>query len=306
TLFHNRVSGYVEYFNKSTDPMIVSASGAIPTSVGVNSQYVINVGKLKTTGLDFNVRFSPVYNLKDRIIWTIGVTGQTTKSTYGGLGNSLSVLNKLALNDKSLTRYQDGNSPDDLWAVVSRGIDPATGNEIFQKKDGTLTFAYNTDDIVKVGNTDPVIQGVINTNFTYKNFNFGANVRYSIGGDVFNSAIYNKVENISSSGLNFNQDRRALYDRWQKPGDVSEFKSISLNSSTPMSSRFIEEDTHFIGESFTAGWRVSNGWIRKLKLQSLGISLYVNDIFRLESIQTERGIDYPFARSASISLNASF
>ncbi len=306
TIFNNRISGYLEYFDKNTKPLIISASDAIPTSVGINSNYAINVGSLRTKGWSFNARFSPVYNLKERIIWTVGVSGQQTNSTYGGFGNSLDALNKLQLNNKSLTRFKDGNSPDDMYAVVSHGIDPATGNEIFEKTDGTLTYLYSTDDIVKIGNARPKIEGVINNNFTYKNFSVGANVRYRIGGDVFNSALYNKVENISSTNLIYNQDKRALYERWQKPGDVSQFKAISLTGSTPMSSRFVEEDTHFVGESFSAGWRVSNGWVRKLKMQSLGINLYVNDIFRIESVKSERGIDYPFSRSASISLNASF
>lgn len=36
----------------------------------------------------------------------------------------------------------------------------------------------------------------------------------------------------------YNQDKRALYDRWQKPGDKAKFKAIDNFESTPMSSRF--------------------------------------------------------------------
>ncbi|MFZ4862918.1 SusC/RagA family TonB-linked outer membrane protein [Sphingobacterium sp. Mn56C] len=305
-ILQNRISGYIEYFDKQTDPLIVPASDALPSSVGINSNYSINVGSLQTRGWSFNGRFSPIYNLKDRIIWTVGFSGQRTTSLYGGFGNKLEALNRLQLNSKSLIRYQDGNSPDDIFAVVSRGIDPATGNEIFQRVDGSYTFLYNTDDIVKVGNTRPKIEGVINSNFTYKNFTFGANVRYRIGGYVYNSALYSKVENIAANNLIFNQDRRALYERWKEPGDEAQFKAISLTSSTPMSSRFVQKDNHFVGESISASWRVSDGWIRQLKLRSLSMTVYVNDIFRLESVKSERGIDYPFARSASFSLNASF
>lgn len=305
TLLGNRISGYVEYFDKLTDPMIVTANGTIPASAGV-SNYSLNVGELRTTGYAFNLRLSPVYNMRKRIIWTVGVSGQANKSSYGGFGNSLKALNDLQLTRNSLLRFEDGNSPDDIWAVVSKGIDPATGAEIFRKKDGTFTFVYDTDDIVRVGNLRPKVEGVITSNFTYKNFNVGANVRYRIGGTVFNGALYQKVENISAADLLQNQDKRALYNRWQKPGDISEFKSISLTTTTPMSSRFVQEDNHFVGESINAGWRVSNGWIRKLRLQSLSINLYLNEIFRIESVLTERGIDYPFSRSASVSLNASF
>jgi TonB-linked SusC/RagA family outer membrane protein len=303
---HNRISGYVEYFSKHTDPLAIGANGTLPSSVGTNSNYVINVGYLNTKGWDFNLRLSPVYDLRKRIVWTLGITGSAYTSVYGGLGNSLTKLNQQEQSSNGLIRYSDGYSPDDMWAVVSRGIDPATGNEIFQKKDGTLTFTYDPDDIVNVGNSRPKIEGVINSTFTYKDFTFGANIRYSLGGYIENSALYNKVENISITDVYYNQDKRALYDRWQKPGDVSQFKAISNTSYTPMSSRFIEKDNYFDGESFSLGYRVQTGWVRRLHMQSLNFTAYLNDIFYLESIKTERGIDYPYARTVSFSVSASF
>jgi TonB-linked SusC/RagA family outer membrane protein len=309
----SRISGTVDYFTKLTDPMAIGVSNVLPSSTGVTSSYVINLGHLSTRGYEFNVRFSPIFDLKKQIVWTIGINGSAYKSTYGGLSNKLDLLNQKsdstsavggnnALN--SIARYADGYSPDDIWAVKSRGIDPATGNEVFQTKTGDLTFNYNPADVVRVGNTRPTVQGVINTTFNYKNFMFGAAIRYSLGGYKLNSAVYTKVENIAN--LLDNQDKRALYDRWQKPDDVSQFKSITNTTSTPMSSRFVEKDNYFDGESFSLGYRVGKGWIRKLRLQSLTMNCYLNNIFWIESIKTERGTDYPFDRTASFSLTASF
>lgn len=303
---HNRISGYAEYFIKRTDPLAIGANGTLPSSVGVNGNYVMNIGQLTTKGWDFNLRLSPVYNMKKHIIWTLGITGSAYTSKYGGLGNSLAALNKAEQTSNGLVRYQDGYSPDDTWAVISKGIDPATGQELFLQKDGTLTFTYDPNDIVRIGNTRPKIEGVINTSFTYRNFTLGANIRYSYGGYIFNSAIYNKVENISQSDVYYNQDKRALYQRWQKPGDVSQFKSISITSYTPMSSRFLEKNNYFDGESFSLGYRVANGWIRRLSMQSLNFTAYLNNIFWLETVKTERGINYPFDRTVSFSVSASF
>ncbi|HTJ13733.1 MAG TPA: SusC/RagA family TonB-linked outer membrane protein [Dinghuibacter sp.] len=306
TLLRNRISGYFEYFDKATNPLVVTANGALPSSVGLNSGYEINAGKLTTRGVDFNLRVSPIYNLRKRIIWTIGITGEAYKSRYSDFGSRLDALNKQEQQSNGLVRYTDGYSPDDIWAVVSKGIDPATGHELFLKKDGTLTYTYDPNDITRVGNSEPRLEGVINSSLAYKGFTLGVNFRYRIGGDVFNSDLYQKVENISLQGVWQNQDKRALYDRWQKPGDVAQFKSISIQTSTPMSSRFVELDNQVIGESFNLGWRSSNGWIRKLRMQSLSFNLYLNDLFWLETVKTERGTGYPFARSSSFSINASF
>ncbi|MFR7808551.1 MAG: hypothetical protein ACLU4N_04335 [Butyricimonas faecihominis] len=40
------------------------------------------------------------------------------------------------------------------------------------------------------------------------------------------------MEGLSASDLQYNQDKRALYDRWQKPGDVAKFKRIDDTSLT--------------------------------------------------------------------------
>ena len=309
--FNGRVSGTVEYFRKRTDPLSVGADGTLPSSVAVNNRYVINVGTLTTKGWNLNVRYSPIYDMKKRIVWTITLTGAKVNSLYGGFANRLASLNKIQQDSRGLARFYDGYSPDDIWAVVSRGIDPATGKELFEKRDGTLTNFYDPADIVRVGNTRSKWEGVVGTSFSYKEFSFSANARYKIGGYVFNSALYSKVENIGALSLGLgnvrpNLDKRALYNRWQKPGDVSEFSSITELSPAPMSSRFVQKESNFIGESFSLSWRSSAGWVKKLHVQSLGANLYLNDIFRIESVLSERGLEYPFARSAGFSVNVSF
>ena len=299
----NRVSGYIEYFDKKTDPLTIGAEGTLPSSVGTGKNYVINAGYLSTRGWTMNIRVQPVNIPSKGIIWSIGIMGSRYKSLYGGLADKLAKLNEDQTKNKGLLRFTDGYSPDDIWAVVSRGVDPATGGEIFQKKDGTISFDYSTDDIVKVGNSRPKIEGAINTTFTYKNLSLNSTLRYRIGGYVFNSALYNKVENVGY--LRENLDKRALYDRWKKPGDVAQFTNIKSTAAN-LTSRFVQEDNHLIGESFSLSWRTDAKWLRELKLQSLSITMYTNDIFRLEKIKTERGIDYPYARTASLSINVSF
>ena len=77
-----------------------------------------------------------------------------------------------------------------------------------------------------IGDSNPKVQGAFQTSLVYKGFTFGASFSYRVGGLTQLSTLFNKVENISSSQLKYNQDKRALYDRWQKPGDIARFKRI--------------------------------------------------------------------------------
>jgi len=118
--------------------------------------------------------------------------------------------------------------------------------------------------------------------------------------------LFNKVENISVSGLNKNQDKRALYERWQNPGDKVRFKDIANAASTPMSSRFIQKENVLSMESVYVGYEFYEGWIKKIGLSNLKIQASMRDVFRASTIKSERGTLYPFARSLELGLSFNF
>ncbi|MNY38306.1 hypothetical protein D3C86_1729250 [compost metagenome] len=61
------------------------------------------------------------------------------------------------------------------------------------------------------------------------------------------------------------------------------------------------------GESISLGYTFDQqGWIRKMGMSKLSLTAITNDIFQLTSVRRERGIDYPFAKTVSFSLRASF
>lgn len=303
-MWDNRLGLTLDVFRKVTDPLL--AVMTTPGSVGVKS-VAMNAGQQKTDGLETTLRVMPVHNPQKGISWTVSLNARTYKSRYAHIGNSLSSLNKEGqASVTSTTRYYDGGSPTAIWAVRSAGIDPATGQELFIKKDGTYSFTYDVADEVVVGDTQPKLEGVLGTTFYYKGFSLGAYFRYQLGGQIFNTDLYNKVENIGLADINYNQDRRALYDRWSVPGQEAQFKGISLTQRTDKSSRFVMDENTFAGESFNVGYEFTQPWIKKAGLSSLTLQAYMNDIFRVSSVKAERGIDYPFARSVSFSVSAVF
>jgi hypothetical protein len=206
-----------------------------------------------------------------------------------------------------LQRFEDGSSPQDLWAVPSLGIDPATGREIFLKRDGTHTFTFDQADRVVMGNSRPTIEGTFGASLTFRQLRANVHFRYRLGRHAFNTALFEKVENIGSDELRYNQDRRALHDRWQNPGDIAQFRGITLTERTHMSSRFLQQVNEVIGESVNIVWDFQrDGWIQQFGMQSLNAGVSMRDIFYLSNVKAERGIDFPFARSITLNINATF
>lgn len=302
-LFNNRFNVQLNAYRKYTDPMVVAIN--LPPSTGLSS-YPFNAGASTIKGMEMNLNFSPVYQ-PGKIVWTIGLTGSMLTQRFSKFDNKLATLNEELRRSNSLVRYRDGYSSYDIWAVPSLGIDPATGKEVFLRKDGQHTFEYDPNGQQVVGSSRPRAEGVVSTTLRYKGFTFGAYVRYLWHQKQLNSALYNKVENLSYAALRYNQDKRALYDRWKKPGDVSQFKDVSLTAGTPISSRFIQTENSFSGESINLGYEFrEQQWLNKLSLSALSLTAYSNDVFFASNIRRERGIDYPFSRSISFSLRATF
>ncbi|MGM9717867.1 MAG: SusC/RagA family TonB-linked outer membrane protein [Prevotella sp.] len=298
----NRLHLNIDVFHKNTDPLL--ASIGIPASVGVTSR-LANIGKQVTDGFNGTIRYSFIYRPKERMNWTTSLSFSHVRSHYENIGSTLAQYNNENLT-KNMTRYYDGGSPSALWAVRSAGIDPATGKEIFITKSGNYTFSHSYDDEVEVGDTRPDVEGVFGNVFYYKGFSASIYMRYSLGGDTFLSTLYDKVENISSSALAKNQDRRALYDRWQKPGDIAKFKGISRTESTPMSSRFVSVNNYLTIESIRVSYELPYTLMKKMGIQGMTFSAYMNDIARWATVKEERGTSYPFSRSISMALSLNF
>lgn len=299
---HLKIVG--DYYYKTTDPLLITID--MPASSGAtNNQIYKNFGKQTSKGFTAQTTYYIIRQMRKRLWWNVRGTLRTGTTKLSGIGNKLESFNSKEREgaNRSTKRYYDGASTDDIWVVRSAGIDPATGREIFIKKNGELTYDFSYDDEVIVGNSRPTVEGVLGSSFSWKGLSVSADFRYRVGGYSFNSVLFNKVENISTSSLIYNQDKRALYDRWQKPGDHAQFKDIANSVSTPMSSRFVQRDNSWSLESLRVGYEFSPELARRFGMSSIRLNAYMNDIFRLTTIKQERGTSYPYARSVSFALS---
>lgn len=295
----NRLNVELDYYDKNTDPLLIGIS--VPLSTGLTSLWNTNMGIQKSRGVLASTTYYIVRKLKERFTWSVRGTLRHENIKLDKLNGVLNDLNEIG-KTTSTKRYYDGADPDAIWAVRSAGIDPANGRELFIKKDGSYTYDYDPDNEVIVGNSRAKIEGNLGTNLNYKGLSVNISFSYKVGGKAFNSALYNKVENISGSQLDYNQDRRALTDRWQNPGDHAQFKNIASSASTPMSSRFVQRNNSLNMQSLNINYDFYQV-ARKLHVEAFRLSFYCNDLFWLTTIKQERGTGYPYARSYTFGLS---
>lgn len=318
-LFRNRVYLNFDVFRENTGQLILDITS--PPSMGVTS-YKENVGGLENRGFEFKINVFPIKDEHKRLYWSIYANGLHTRDHIRSISNSLKKLNQL--NDANSAdpassdynkqvlpqyRFQEGMSVNTIWAVPSLGIDPSNGREVFVKKDGTITYAWNVNDKVPVGNTVPDLRGSFGTNLTWQGLSIGLYFSYELGAQMYNQTLVNRVE---VTDFTYNVDRRVLLGRWAKPGDVTYFKGLvnenglTVTTPTNATARFVQKNNFVHAESISISYQLSNKLNKKLHLNNTRIIFITNDLKRWSSIQVERGLDYPFARNFTLNVSTTF
>lgn len=309
SVFNGRLRGRFEIYERTTNPLVIHASQ--PPSAGVRD-IPTSLGTLTYRGFEFDLNCNII--TRSDFVWRVRVMGTINRGEYAGFGRAMEGVDDWMAETNSLRRFRDGYAPETQWAVRSLGIDPATGREMFLTRDGQKTFVWNVDDVVAIGSRNPDISGHINNFFTFRNFTLSVILRASIGADIFNTALFNKVENISFGEVVNNQDRRALTERWnpETPGVPAQFKSIAMTEHTPMSSRFLQRENVLAAESIGLQWRLNptdHPWLRSARLSNLSFNATVTGnggVFRISNVKRERGTQFPEATTVSLSVNATF
>ena len=305
TLFKNRWDLTFDAYQKTTDNLLLDVSLA-PSIGAVTARQ--NVGEVENNGIEFQTRVVPIQT-KD-LQWSLSLNYSYNRNKVKKVSDALKALNQKNLGVDSLNRgttplplYEEGESLTALKVVPSAGIDPATGKEIFIKRDGTYTFTYDPNDRRVFGDTSPWAYGSLTSYLMYKGFSLNANFGYSLGATVYNSTLASRVEGTKKEQ---NADRRVLESRWKQAGDVTRYRDIASTESPYQTSRFIQKEYYFTLRSLSLAYETEATWVKKLHMRRARVELLANDLFYLSTVKRERGLDYPFARSVEMSLRLSF
>jgi TonB-linked SusC/RagA family outer membrane protein len=307
SLFENRLGFEFNWYDRRTHDLITSV--ALPSASGFTT-YAANIGKAQNVGWDMILRGAVIRDYDRDITWNVTVNAAHNKNMLLELGNGLSEMNKEFLNRMTggslpATQYIEGQERDMMYVKKSIGIDPMSGREVFLDSKGNQTFDWNAAELVKVGSPSPKIYGNLNTDVSWKGWRLMLSFRYEMGATVYMSELVQKVEGDNPWE---NMDRRALQSRWNSYGQRAQFKSVrEYGETTKATTRFVADHDWLQLSSVNLTYEVPTSWSQRnlgisyLKVQgSMGESLYFSTVRR------ERGINYPFARSFNLSLNARF
>jgi TonB-linked SusC/RagA family outer membrane protein len=317
--FNNRFQLNANYYTNTTKDLLTDIT--IAPSIGFNS-LKSNMGNVENKGFEASINLNLIQNKQKSFYVNLFANVRHNKNKITKLSEALKnyndkiveILNQEMNYEKKTgmhglrgatphLQFYEGESLYAIYAVRSLGIDPITGKELFVKRDGSTTYEWDAADQVNCGEAAADFEGYFGTNIDYKGFIINLSFNYQTGAQVFNRTLLSKVENAE---IYYNADKRVLEERWKKPGEITFYKGIKNKLHTRTSSRFVEDENILALKSVRISYTLNDKIANKLHLSKLKFSAYMNNVFHLSTVKQERGIQYPFARTFSFSIQANF
>lgn len=299
-LFDNRLSGSLNYFQKTSDDLLFNA--ALADGTNFSNSIDQNIGELQINGVEFNVN-ATVFDTED-FNWNFNFN-----ATY---------------LDREITRLSNGQD------VRTGGVGGGTGNTIQLLREGEAPFAFHVFKQLYDESGAPIEgafadldgNGIINdddrylkedpaanvtlgyqSNFNYKNFDLSFNLRASIGNYVYN--------NVNSARAQYSllQDQSVLGNL-----PVSVLETNFVNTSDVINSDIYIENASFLRmDNITLGYTFDRP-IKKFSKNSVRIWMGVQNVFVLTNYsgldpEVFGGIDnliYPRSRNILVGANIKF
>ena len=300
-----------DFYIADTRNLVFSRTLVPSTGFGFVSD---NLGKIRNKGAELGLTYTLFQN-RDSYFSLLGKLAANDNRILELSDAMRSFNDKMmkdaedSFSDKPVIQYYDGMPLHSIWAVPSLGVNPVTGKEIFIRKDGTVADQWKASDLRNCGSSDPLFNGNFGFNMEIKGIGASLIMTFYGGGYKYNSTLVDMIEN---ANIENNVDRRIFSDRWYEPGQVTQFRNGtvsgegSMSNRTSATSRFVQKNNVMNLSSATLYYEFPYELVRKAHLSRLRLSVYGSDLYTWSSIHIERGTSYPYARSVSFSITATF
>jgi TonB-linked SusC/RagA family outer membrane protein len=253
TLLDGRIGLVGDYYSKRTSNLLVSRP--VTATSGFTS-FTDNVGNIENKGIEFEATAEIVpANGAGGFSWQTIFNYSTNKNRVTALYRDQPFTSGI----DGINSVRVGEPLGAFYTLHFTGVDPATGDAIFEDVNGDgLT---NADDRIVVGNPQPTHWGGFTNTFAFRNFDLRAALQFSGG-----NQIYNGIRSFADDG-GYNYDNKFVdvLRRWQKPGDITDEPRASFDGTSGAnitSSRFIEPGAYTRLQEVTLGFKIPTSFQR--------------------------------------------
>lgn len=259
--FDSRITLIADWYDRATDNLLVQRT--VPATSGYTSVWD-NVGAISNRGFDFGLQ-TAIFRPRDPngFNWNADLNMTFNKNEVTALYAGLPLTATVSGRVTSVAAV--GQPLGTFYLFEFLRVDPATGNALFRKANGTETAAPVSADLRFVGNPQPKYYGGFTNTMTFKGLDLRGFLQFSQGGKALNM-----VRIFSDDGGNSRDNKvKGVLKRWQKPGDITDQPRMgSTGGARFLSSRFVEDASFVRLGEVTLGYRLPGGLARAMRAEN--------------------------------------
>lgn len=257
TLLDNRLTIYADWYHKKTSNLLMHLS--LPAGSAPATSLTRNSGEITNKGMEFTLKS---HNLVNAFKWDtdFNISFNRNKLTKLSLVPVYWSANTTRFVNQNVVRNAVGRPLGSFYGYVCDGVDPETGNLIYEDTngDGVVT----SSDRTYIGNPNPDFTFGMTNTFTYKGLSLSILLQGSYGNDIYN------VTRMETDGM---QDLRNastnVLRRWRIPGQVTDVPKVGFNQQN--SSRYIEDGSYVRVKDISLSYDIPRSIASKLYLTRL-------------------------------------
>ncbi|GAB6864236.1 SusC/RagA family TonB-linked outer membrane protein [Bacteroides acidifaciens] len=250
--FINRIGLDVDFYHKKTTNilMLVPQSYAL---TGEKNRWE-NIGAMVNRGVEISAN-ADIIRTKD-FTWNVSANVSYNKNKLVELYNGVTEY----VQSTTGLKFVVGHPVHEFFLNRYAGVNPANGDALWYTKDGELTTEFREEDKVMTGKTfDSPWAGGFGTSLAWKGLSLSAQFSWMANRWVMNNDRFFE----ESNGLysSYNQSKRLLYDRWKKPGDVTDIPRYGVVAQ--LDDRFLENASFLRLKNLTLAYVLPQAWFKK-------------------------------------------
>jgi TonB-linked SusC/RagA family outer membrane protein len=339
---NNKITLIVDYFNNDIDDNVLTVP--YPPSLGIpQNQIAQNIGKLKSTGLEFTLGATPLN--KNGLRWDISGNFTTVKNeVVATVLNTAGAFNDIGRGSYSIDA-RVGESMNVILGYQWAGVNPANGYPMFVKGDGTIIqrnvtvantyYVYNPNDPADIsttatlsslpvweggdrrilGTTLPKWYGGLTNTLGYKGISLEVFMRFSGGNKVYNQTRQDFLLN-----QDFTNSGTELLNAWTPENTNTDIprqyigNGVQVNQTGEAVSRFVEKGDFLRIQNIALGYDLPKTMLDKIadsKIKSVKVYAQVQNAFTFtgyNGLDPELGVGFdnvtnPLNRTYTIGVN---
>lgn len=287
SLFSGRLSGSLDYYNKTTTDLLFWLS--VPEAAGSRGYYG-NAGDIRNSGVELSLVGSPVrtkdvdwslsFNIahnKDKIL---RLPASKTALTGGFIEQGLWYVEGGPIYNKFLPEYAGVNEKGEALYYVDSQLGAGVTNRPGTNRDETTTD-INSATRYAQGRSMPVAYGGFGTQLTAYGFDLSLSFDYQLGGKIYDSAyqqLMSNTETASDAGRAFHKD---VLRSWTPENKTTGLPRLYYGDKYTGgdSDRWLTSARYLNFQSFSVGYTlpqrvVARLGLNKLRIYATGENLY--------------------------------